>query len=336
MRILITSVGGTLTPLLIKFLKKDKQLNNIYIVGIDKSKKIKKNKFLDKLYYLKIINKKRYVKDLFKICLNEKINLIIPCSDNESLILAKKKIEFKKKGVRIMVNNYPVIKKIIDKEKTYKILEKNNIHLPQFKIAKNIKELKNILSKLDFPNKSVVIKPTKGIGGRGVIILRGKDQKVENWIGKGRREKIISYKNFIYTNRIFKYGKLMIMEILKKPLYDVDNLSYENKQISIIRKRINPNGIPYRGNILIHDTKIQNYCKKISKILNLKHLTDFDLITNNNNEICLLEINPRPSGSVATCYLAKVPLFSYAIALCLKKKYKFQIEKNANKKLFIK
>ena len=105
MRILITSVGGTLTPLLIKFLKKDKQLNNIYIVGIDKSKKIKKNKFLDKLYYLKIINKKRYVKDLFKICLNEKINLIIPCSDNESLILAKKKIEIKKKRVKIMVNN---------------------------------------------------------------------------------------------------------------------------------------------------------------------------------------------------------------------------------------
>ena len=336
MRILLTSVGGTLIPLLTKFLKKDKQFKNIYIVGIDRGKKIKKNKFLDKFYFLKAINDKKYVKHLFKICLNEKIDLIIPCSDNESLILSKKKIEFKKKGVRIMVNDYPVIKKIIDKEKTYKILKKNNIYLPRFKIAKNIQELKNSLSKLNFPNKSVVIKPTKGIGGRGVMILKGKDQTIENWIGKGRREKIISYKNFIYNNKIFKFGRLMIMEILKKPLYDVDNLSYEDKQISIIRKRINPNGIPYKGNILINDTKIQNYCKKISKIFNLKHLTDFDLITDVNNKICLLEINPRPSGSVVTCYLANIPLFSYAIALCLKKKYKFKIQKNINKKLIIK
>ena len=87
MRILLTSVGGTLIPLLTKFLKKDKQFKNIYIVGIDRGKKIKKNKLLDKFYFLKAINDKKYVKHLFKICLNEKIDLIIPCSDNESLIL---------------------------------------------------------------------------------------------------------------------------------------------------------------------------------------------------------------------------------------------------------
>ena len=44
MRILITSIGGTLIPYLVKFLKQDTQLHNLYIVGIDK-KKIKKNKY---------------------------------------------------------------------------------------------------------------------------------------------------------------------------------------------------------------------------------------------------------------------------------------------------
>ena len=73
----------------------------------------------------------------------------------------------------------------------------------------------------------------------------------------------------------------------------------------------------------------------ITKILNLKFLTDIDLITDKFNNPCLLEINPRPSGSVATNYLAQIPLFSYAIALCLNKKYKIKLNYK-KKKLSIK
>ena len=42
MKILITSIGGTLIPFLVKFLKQDAQLPNLYIVGIDKKKKLKR------------------------------------------------------------------------------------------------------------------------------------------------------------------------------------------------------------------------------------------------------------------------------------------------------
>ena len=56
MNILITSVGGTLIPLLTKFLKQDDQLFGLYIVGIDKNNKIKKNKYLDKFYSIKSNN----------------------------------------------------------------------------------------------------------------------------------------------------------------------------------------------------------------------------------------------------------------------------------------
>ena len=41
-----------------------------------------------------------------------------------------------------------------------------------------------------------------------------------------------------------------------------------------------------------------------------------------DNKIVLLEVNPRPSGSIATAYPAKIPIFSYAIAKTLNKNYK--------------
>ena len=67
MRILITCSGGKLIPNLIKFLKHDRQLNRLYVVGIDKNKKIKKNVYLDKFYSIKMHNNKLYLTKLLKL-----------------------------------------------------------------------------------------------------------------------------------------------------------------------------------------------------------------------------------------------------------------------------
>ena len=67
MRILITCSGGKLIPNLIKLLKHDRQLNRLYVVGIDKNKKIKKNVYLDKFYSIKMHNNKLYLTKLLKL-----------------------------------------------------------------------------------------------------------------------------------------------------------------------------------------------------------------------------------------------------------------------------
>ena len=97
MNILITSVGGTLIPLLTKFLKQDDQLLGLYIVGIDKNNKIKKNKYLDKFYSIKSNNDSTYLKKIIKICEKEKVQLVIPWSDKEAVLMSKYKKKFVKK-----------------------------------------------------------------------------------------------------------------------------------------------------------------------------------------------------------------------------------------------
>ena len=77
------------------------------------------------------------------------------------------------------------------------------------------------------------------------------------------------------------------------------------------------------GNTLtMCNMKCKQYCTKIAKILNLKYLTDIDLLCDQNNKIVLLEVNPRPSGSVAIAHKGNIPIFSYAIATALNKNYK--------------
>ncbi len=322
MRILITSIGGTLIPYLVKFLKQDTQLPNLYIVGIDKKKKIKKNKYLNKFYSIKTNNDQTYLKNILKICVREKIELLIPWSDKEAVLLSEFKKNFTSKKIKVMVNNFSVIKKITNKFLTYEILKKARVRTPNYCLVKNKYQLTNALNKFEYPKKGVVLKPVSSRGGRGVKILQGKNLKLEKWIGSGKREKIIKINDFFISESLFKYGELIVMDILKSPAFDVDSFCQKNTKVLSIRKRINPSGIPYKGNLIINNKIIKKYCKKISEVLNLKYLTDIDLLHDQNNKIVLLEVNPRPSGSIATAYSAKIPIFSYAIAKTLNKNYK--------------
>ena len=106
----------------------------------------------------------------------------------------------------------------------------------------------------------------------------------------------------------------MIMPKLSLPAYDVDILSHAGNAMTIItRKRINPNGIPFEGSKIIKNLRIESYCRKISRALNLDSLHDIDLMSHKNEEV-LLEVNPRPSGSLAAALEAGFPIFDATIA----------------------
>jgi carbamoylphosphate synthase large subunit len=321
MRILLTCAAGKLISKTIKYLREDKNLNNLFIVGVDQ-KKIKTKKYFDKSYKIKF--NKDYLKNIIKISKINKINLIIPYSDKESIFLSKKKIFFKKKKISILTNSYKVNKKISNKYTVYNILSKKGIKVPKYFIFKNIVQFKKYIKILGYPEKNLVIKPVDGIGGRGVIFLKGNKDKLEKWEGKGKREKIVRINRLNIKSIIKKYKKLIVMEKLNSPAYDVDYFKYNKKSILSIRQRLNPSGIPYKGNKIIRSTKIKNYCNRIADVMKINSLVDLDLLHNKKKEPILLEINPRPSGSVVVNSIAKFPLLSYVISTILKKKYKIK------------
>lgn len=74
-----------------------------------------------------------------------------------------------------------------DKYRTYKVLKKNNIPTPE--ILKVIKSEKS-LNKFDFSAlpKSFVIKPALGTGGTGNLLIYGKNEKQQKWVGVNGRK----------------------------------------------------------------------------------------------------------------------------------------------------
>tara|TARA_Y100000590_G_scaffold373653_1_gene437573 strand:+ start:712 stop:1713 length:1002 start_codon:yes stop_codon:yes gene_type:complete len=333
MRVLFTCAGGSLMSNLFKNIKKNLRNKKIYIVGID-LKKIKKNKFLDNFYQVSAKNKYFYIKKLISICIREKINLIVPYSDQEAKLLSKNLFSFKKLKIKVMVNKYDKINIINNKFQTYEKLKSLGIRTPKYFKVSNKKELDLALLRLNFPNNSIVIKPLMGIGGRNISIIEGRKLKAPNWTRNMLREKF--YKKFD-RKKILNYLKnnsLMIMETLKEPAYDVDVFSLRNKIHLSVRKRINPTGIPYKGNIVENNNRIKNYCKKIARGLELKYLLDMDIMTDQKNKPTLLEINARPSGSIVASELANYPIFTFAICSMFNTRYFLPNLKSTKKIVF--
>ena len=60
--------------------------------------------------------------------------------------------------------------------------------------------------------------------------------------------------------------------------------------------------------------EIERYAEEISEALNLNSLHDIDMMTDKRLGTVLLEVNPRPSGSIAGLSAAGGNLFEYSIA----------------------
>ena len=109
------------------------------------------------------------------------------------------------------------------------------------------------------------------------------------------------------------------MEALISPSYDADVLRYKNFNITTVRKRINPAGIPYKGSKVVKEKKIEKTIKKILQNFDLKFILDFDFMTQDKTKKPLIcEINTRPSGSIVDAEHQGKKIFTKFLKILLK------------------
>jgi hypothetical protein len=108
----------------------------------------------------------------------------------------------------------------------------------------------------------------------------------------------------------------IVMERLLPPAYDIDVLAQNGSMLRAMpRRRLNPAGVPYTGSVLTPSAPLLELAGRITQALELSWLYDFDLMTNAGGDAIAIEVNPRPSGSIAAAILAGVPFYDDLIAL---------------------
>ena len=117
-----------------------------------------------------------------------------------------------------------------------------------------------------------------------------------------------------------------------EPVVDIDLLAWKGEAKHIVpRRRVN-SAVPNNGHVLIDDKVLINLGERLIKIFQLSWLYDCDVMFDSKGNPCVLELNPRQSGSVAVSIAAGVPLLDDLISLAKQEKIQ-NVSLKINKKV---
>jgi carbamoyl-phosphate synthase large subunit len=315
---MVTCVGGAGVAVLLDRLRNDSYFN-YHIIGVDCIGPGFSSERVDSFHVVPEGNDPGYVDAICSIIERESVQVILPGSDEEALSLARCREQLETLGTSPLVSSEECLTLISDKEQTYKRLVDSGISVPEYTAVETSDQLADAISGYSYPERTVVVKPSRSRGNRGLYVLLGQDNPPD-WLGGGARECRLRSQEItdeMYGKFISQYGSALVMPCLYAPAFDADLVASETGPIVVVRERINPPGIPFMGNRILADPKLKQYCIEISDALNLDAIHDVDLMTDGYGQIQLLEVNPRTSGSLAASLVAGFRLVDVAIGYAL-------------------
>lgn len=271
--ILFTCTGRRVS-LLNSFAAAAKSLKiNLSIVGTDTTPLSPALQSCDKKYLVRPIKHANYIKQLFTIVKNSKIDLLIPTVDLDLKILAQKKQEFQELGCRVLVSSSDVIDICQNKRKTYSFLRKNGFDTPGTISARTALSKK----KLDFP---CFIKPLDGYASRG------------NAVVKNRKELVF------YAQKV---PNAICQEFICGSEYTCDvYVDFDMKVRCVVpRKRLEIRGGEVSKAQTVKNTEIMAQAKAlVAKLGAGPGVITLQLFLTDDGRIRFIEVNPRFGGGV--------------------------------------
>jgi carbamoyl-phosphate synthase large subunit len=233
----------------------------------------------DNYYVLPRSSSRDHIPALLRICRKEKIDVIIPTTDMDLVVLSENEEKFRRAGAEVIVSDKKTIALCNDKLKTWRFFVKNNIPVPRSYSADELRKG----SAVSYP---VFIKPRSGAGTRDCYVA-------------GSRSELEFHKQYVKNP--------FVQEHVQGREFTIDTFSdMEGNVISAVpRERIEVRaGVSDKGRTIM-DRRLINFGKTIAERLRIKGPACMQCIYD-GNEFKFIEINPRFSGGISLTIAAGV------------------------------
>lgn len=316
----ITCCGNTVSPGMIECLRNNGE-RNIKIVGFDMVDTPLASAFVDKFIKIPAGDSANYVEEMLNICKKERVNVLLPCDDNEALVLAENCEAFESEAITIAVSRIDSLRKSLNKISFHQYLKNTEIQCARFKVATNLEEVENAIFDLNFPKKKVVIKPEFGFGGRGVrIIVPDNNQECFFKEKPGNIE--ISLDQLMVLLKGYETGsskpRMLVTEYLPGDYYSIEVLSKDGKPYYIIPKRrvIGSASCTTLG-VLDFNEKVIETAREICQAFGFDYIQNYEMKFNEEGEPIPYDLNPRVPASIAMSARAGANLLYFAVKMAL-------------------
>ena len=308
----------------LKCLKKDKNIR----LFVGDANPMANGRFLNKSRFLtlKKATDPDFIPHILELCIQHKIQVILPLVTLELFKFAENKALFEENGIKIIVSDKKYLDIANNKSRLYEHLTEHQILTPQYKVIQSgdLDEFLQAFSDLGFPEKPLCVKPSVSNGSRGVRIVDDSVDKFDLLFNQKPNSLYISFdeiveilrkaqasqppKGEVPTGKLPLWGlggldlglfpELLVSEVLPHEEYTVDTIVNHGKPVLILprlRKKTN-NGISVEGQF-IENQEIIDYCFKILTSLNLHGPIGIQVKKAEDGRFKILEINPRIQGT---------------------------------------
>jgi biotin carboxylase len=312
-RILVTAAGGALAPLNIKLMK-ESRYKGVWVLGVDARSDAVGQYFADAFALVPDGDEPSYADAIIDLVTKHRIDIVLPWSDEEALALAGRRVQVEATGALLACAPLAALQVMSDKFATYELMGKAGIVMPEYVKTQTATALAAAVDRFAQDFGEFAVKPVTARGNRGTVVVRKDISGAQPYMGS--RELHMDIETFRRHHLAAMPASAIVMERLLAPAYDIDVLARAGKVLRAMpRRRLNPAGIPFTGGVLTPTKPLLELADRITDALKLSWLYDYDLMTNERGEAVPIEINPRPSGSIAAAILAGVPFYDDLIAL---------------------
>ena len=300
--ICVTCSSSRIIPSTINVIK---EINSDYrFIGIDILEDDLNKSYLDKFYKIEKPEEKEYTKNVLEIVKKESIDFILVLSDEEAFVLTEDKIrrQFASLGCEILLPNHDLIRICNDKGLLMKEFKKYIFLEEKFYFVNNASDLEKCIGLFDYPNQSFILKPRKGRGSRGVIVVDESGDIGEHFLGKNKNKIPLStLKKYFYKKDDLN---LIATPYYSAKDYNIDVMAYKGEVCySLIQQRIQPSFGPILTAKIVLDEDIYDLVKKVINVFNVTGLINIEIARRGTDNVPkIYEINPRPSAAFAFLY----------------------------------
>lgn len=301
-KVLLTAAGSPSSPGIIGCLKNNGE-RNIFVVGTDMKTDATISQMCDLVRLVPPATAENYVDALLKICIDEKIDVLIPGISVELPKLQKRRKEFEAVGTKVSVSDGEGLLIANDKIALYEYMQEQGFRIPAFRVAKTMGEFVDACSSLGYPKKAVCVKIKDGSGSRGVRVIDPSKSRFDIFVGEKPNSFFTTYEDMISVLREAKeFPELLIMDYLPGMEYSVDLLAEQGKTLYIVGRESNiiNASIPQEATLAYNEEAYQ-LSKEIVESLGLDGNVDLDFKFDENGHPQLMEINPRIAATLSVC-----------------------------------
>ncbi|MEW5728908.1 MAG: ATP-grasp domain-containing protein [Pseudomonadota bacterium] len=313
--LLMTCVGGELAPQMIRMLK-DSTRHRVRVVGVDTRADAAGRHFADHFVVVPRGDAPGYVDVIAGLVARHGVDLVLPTSDEEAMALARGRDRIEKDGCRLACTDTATLEIVNDKAACYRKLAELGIAVPRWREVHDMDGLRAAVAAFEALGTDFVVKPTALRGGRGVCVVTRSVTGVQSI--SGGRELHMDPASFraSHLDGFADVLPAIVMDRLVDPVHDLDMLAWKGRALRVVPRRRVDSVLPNEGHTIVDNPDLLELGRRLIEGLGLSWLYDCDIMYDCEGRPMILEINPRPSGSVAATIAAGVPLLDDMISLC--------------------